>query len=50
MAQVWVNEDRDARIELGLDHADAWPRYYFDRDRGKLECEAWMKRRGQWCL
>lgn len=31
-----------------LDEADAWPRYYFDLDRAKAECEAWLKKRQQW--
>lgn len=35
-------------LALELDHADAWPRYYFALDRAKLECEAWLKKRGQW--
>lgn len=30
-----------------IDHQDMWPRYYFDLDRAKLECEAWLKKRGQ---
>lgn len=39
----------DAWGELGLsiDHADAWPRYYFDFDRALLEIEAWMVKRRQ---
>lgn len=31
-----------------IDSADMWPRYYFDLDRAKLECEAWLKKRQQW--
>lgn len=31
-----------------IDYADLWPRYYFDLDRAKLECEAWLKKRQQW--
>lgn len=31
-----------------IDHADLWPRYYFDLDRAKLECEAWLQKRQQW--
>ena len=27
--------------------ADMWPRYYFDLDRAKAECEAWLKKRKQ---
>lgn len=30
-----------------LDWADGWPRYYFDLDRAKAECEAWLLKRGQ---
>lgn len=36
------------RLELSIDHQDGWPRYYFDQDRAKLECEDWLKKRGQW--
>lgn len=35
-------------LELEMDVVgDTWPRYYFDRDRAKEECEAWMRRKGQ---
>jgi hypothetical protein len=30
---------------MWLDEADAWPRYYFDLKRAKLELEAFMKLR-----
>lgn len=30
-----------------IDDLDGWPRYYFDLDRAKLECEGWLKKRGQ---
>lgn len=30
-----------------MDRQDAWPRYYFDLDRAKAECEAWLIKRGQ---
>lgn len=33
--------------DLSLDGADGWPRYYMDLDRGKLEIEAWLKKRKQ---
>lgn len=33
---------------LELDAADAWPRYYMNLDRAKLEIEEWMKKRRQW--
>lgn len=36
------------RMNLELDWQDGWPRYYFDLDRAKLECEAWLKKRKQW--
>lgn len=35
-------------LALSIDHQDGWPRYYFDQDRANLECEAWLKKRGQW--
>jgi hypothetical protein len=31
-----------------IDEQDAWPRYYFDEERAKLEIEAWLKKRDQW--
>ena len=30
------------------DLQDAWPRYYMDFDRAKLEIEDWMKKRKEW--
>jgi hypothetical protein len=39
--------DVSGELALGFDHADLWPRYYFDLERAKLECEAWLKKRGQ---
>lgn len=30
-----------------IDGADGWPRYYFDIERAKAECEAWLVKRGQ---
>lgn len=36
------------RLKLSIDSQDGWPRYYFDQDRAKLECEEWLKKRGQW--
>jgi hypothetical protein len=29
-----------------VDGQDGWPRYYFDLTRAKLECEAFIKKRG----
>lgn len=34
-------------LALSMDDADAFPRYYFDETRAKLEIEAWLKKRGQ---
>lgn len=34
-------------IKLYIDHADGWPRYYFDYDRAKLEIQAWLTKRGE---
>lgn len=34
-------------LEREIDAADGWPRYYFDLDRAKAECEAWLAKRGQ---
>jgi hypothetical protein len=36
-------------LALDIDAADGWPRYYFDLERAKAECEAWLLKRGQ-CL
>ena len=33
--------------KLSIDWQDLWPRYYFDLDRAKAECEAWLTKRGQ---
>jgi hypothetical protein len=35
-------------LALGFDGADRWPRYFFDIDRARLECEAWLRKRRQW--
>jgi len=38
----------DAKLFPGdFDAADGWPRYFMDKERGKLECEDWLKKRGQ---
>lgn len=34
-------------LEREIDHSDGWPRYYFDKERAKLEIEAWLEKRGQ---
>lgn len=34
-------------LARSMDYQDAWPRYYFDEVRAKLEIEAWMRKRGQ---
>ena len=31
--------------ELEQDPGTGWPRYYFDLDRAKAECEAWLAQR-----
>jgi hypothetical protein len=36
------------RLKVYIDDQDNWPRYYFDLERAKLECEAWLKKQGQW--
>jgi hypothetical protein len=35
-------------VQLAIDHADGWPRYYFDLDRAKAEIEAWLHTRREW--
>lgn len=30
---------------LVTDHQDGWPRYYFDLNVAKAECEAWVEKR-----
>lgn len=37
----------EGKLLRELDHADGWPRYYFDHDRAKAEIEAWLIKRGQ---
>lgn len=34
-------------LVMEIDAQDGWPRYYFDLDRAKLECEDWLKKRKQ---
>lgn len=50
LAHVHPYAARDAQIGLALDDADGWPRYYFDLERARGELEAWMVKRGQWCI
>jgi hypothetical protein len=38
---------REGWQRLSVDGQDLWPRYYFDLDRAKAECEAWLVKRGQ---
>jgi hypothetical protein len=38
-ASSWLARDMDAE--------DLWPRYYFDLDRAKAECEAWLEKRAK---
>jgi hypothetical protein len=40
--------DTCGKLAFDMDPADCWPRYYFDLERAKLECEAWVRKRGQW--
>lgn len=35
-------------LDLHIDGADGWPRYYFDIERARLELEEWLKWRKQW--
>lgn len=42
----WVATIEDAPF-LSIDLHDAWPRYYFDPARAKLELEAWLDKRGE---
>lgn len=37
-----------SKLHLEIDDQDFWPRYYFDKERAKLECEAWLVKKGQW--
>lgn len=37
-----------SKLARDMDGQEGWPRYYFDLERAKLECEAWLKKRGQW--
>lgn len=30
-----------------IDLSDLWPRYYFDLERAKQECEAWLEKRAK---
>lgn len=46
IAKIFNRSGGDAR-RLNLDHQDGWPRYYFDLDRAKQECEAWLQKRQQ---
>jgi len=34
-------------LAMEIDPQDGWPRYFFDEQRAKLECEAWLEKRGQ---
>lgn len=49
IAKIFTREDAPAAdiMELSLDEADGWPRYYFDENRAKAECEAWLIKRKQ---
>lgn len=43
LAKVFVTSP----TELFVDEQDGWPRYYFDLERAKAECEAWLTKRKQ---
>lgn len=45
--QVIVTLDAWGSLGASIDHADAFPRYYFSIDRALREIAAWMRRRGQ---
>lgn len=47
LAHVLVRHGLEHPHRLTVDFADLWPRMYFDLDRAKLECEAWLRARGQ---
>ncbi len=36
-----------AALALDIDGQDLWPRYYFDLERAKAECDAWLEKRAQ---
>lgn len=40
-----ANISATGSLARDLDDADAWPRYYFDLERAKLEIEAWLEKR-----
>lgn len=35
----------DQSYALEISSQDFWPRYFFDEQRAKLECEAWLAKR-----
>lgn len=44
----WIAKiEATGNLLRGMDRADGWPRYYFDLERAKQECEAWLVKRGQ---
>jgi hypothetical protein len=42
LAKIWVKD----HIKCHIDEADFWPRYYFDFEIAKKECESFLKKRG----
>jgi len=44
----WAQLEARGQLALDIDRQDGWPRYYFDFDRAKAECEAWLVKRKQW--
>ena len=37
----------DGELAQSIDINDLWPRYYFDKERAKLEIYSWLQKRGQ---
>jgi hypothetical protein len=42
-----LGPDVGSKLDRDIGPEDAWPRYYFDETRAKLEIEAWLVRRDQ---
>lgn len=49
VAKISTRHDvpQEARLELGLDGQDGWPRYFMDESRAKAEIDAWLVKRRQ---
>jgi len=46
LAKVFVDPGKE--IDLWIDNADGWPRYYFSLMNALDECKSWLEKRGQW--